>query len=58
MHVRAEKNAVRSAGRNIHMRVNAALTDQFQLRQSFKQFSANGRSLPEQHKDFGLLQTL
>jgi hypothetical protein len=56
MLVRRHDHAQSRAGIDIDVRVNAALADELEIVQAFKQRRANFRSFPDQHKDFGLPQ--
>ncbi len=49
-------DAVAGASCNVDMRVDAALADQAQARQSIEHLRLNPRSLTDQHQGLGLLQ--
>ena len=54
VHVRAEHHTVPGAGRDINMRVDAALADEFQLRKSVQKILGDRCPFPEQNKALGL----
>ena len=58
MHVRADQNAQARAGRDIDMRIHAALAGQAQLRQLFEKRRANLCPLANENERFGVAETL
>src|ERR1700722_9534893 len=56
--VRRHHDAEFGAGVDIDVRIDAALADQFQLRQPLQQRRADLRALPDQHQRFGVAQPL
>ena len=58
MHARRDDHAELSAGVDIDVRVDAALADQPELRQSAEEWRADLGALANEHERFGLAQSL
>src|SRR5713226_5003363 len=56
MKVRGDDHAEPSAGLQINVRINTALADELQFRQTLEKGSADFGSLPDQHQRFRVLE--